>query len=112
MQGTEQDQASDFPAAGHVFEVNFGGDYVFNLDFKSDTQMTYTGQVGAFVGVVDTVAITAVKIRPGVYMIYWTESDQTEIVHVEDYDNGVVYTNITPPGKQAVHFKGTLKQID
>ncbi|MDR9900540.1 hypothetical protein G7B40_039300 [Aetokthonos hydrillicola Thurmond2011] len=104
-------QEGDFPAVGHVYKVNFGGDYVFLLNFKSDTELTFTGTVGQFKGYSETVQITPIKIRPQVFMVYWTEADKTEVVHVEDFEKGIVYTNIFTPNQPAVHLKGTLQRV-
>lgn len=104
-------QAADFPAVGNAYEVKFGGDYVFHLHFMSASEKIFAGQLGAFKEYVETVQITPVRIRPGAFMIYWKEASKTEVVHVEDFDNGVAFTNITPPGGPAVHLAGTLQRI-
>ncbi|MGE5382268.1 MAG: MoaF-related domain-containing protein [Omnitrophica WOR_2 bacterium] len=95
-----------FPGVGHVYEVDFS---VFraNLYFESETKMTYTRPDGGS----QTVKTTVTKIRPGVYMVYWQEADKSTVVHVEDYENGIVYTNITQNDMQFDNLKGTLKKL-
>lgn len=95
-----------FPAIGHVYEVNFG---VFRADlhFESETRMTYTRPDGGSA----TVKTTVTKIRPGVYMVYWQEEDKTTVVHVEDYENGIAYTNITQNDMTFDNLQGTLKKL-
>jgi hypothetical protein len=95
-----------FPAVGHVYEVNFGV-FVADLYFESETKMTYTLPDGTS----ETVKTTITQIRPGVYMVYWQEADKTTVVHVEDYENGVVYTNITRNDMRFDNLKGTLKKL-
>ncbi len=105
------EDALPFPAIGDVFEVNFGGDFIFHLYFKSDIEMTFTAMAGPTKGASETVHITAIPIRHGVFMLHWREAIGTEVVHIEDFDRGIVYTNITPPNAKSIHLKGTLKKV-
>jgi len=41
-----------------VYEVNFGGDFVFQLRFDSEKSMTFTRMVGKFKGFTEAEAIT------------------------------------------------------
>ena len=97
---------------GQKFKVNFGGEFVFQLDFHSDTQMTYAPILGAGFGEPETVKITMVEIRPNVYMVYWKEKSNTTVVHVEDFESGVVHTNITVDQDTFLNLSGTLTAIE
>ena len=99
-----------FPAVGHVYEANFGG-WVHHLHYKSETVMTFTNTDGPFPGTSETVQIAVTPIRPGVFLICWQEADKTTVVHVEDYDNGIVHTIITLPRGGFIQRSGTLKQV-
>jgi glyoxylase-like metal-dependent hydrolase (beta-lactamase superfamily II) len=103
-----------FPAIGRKAEVDFGGEYDFILDFYNEHSMTFTGQKPRANNrpITDTVEYTAVEIARGVYMVYWTEKDKTHVVHVQDYADGVVYTNITPPDGSFTNLRGTLRLLD
>ncbi len=85
-----------FPAIGHVYEANFGS-WVFHLYFKSKTVMTITNVAGPLNGTSETVQIAVTLIRPGVFMISWQEADKTTVVHIQDFENGIVHTNVTEP---------------
>lgn len=103
--------AQKFPAAGHVYIVDFGA-FVVELNFESDTKLTYTGiRPDGSRGQSETVWITATYIRDNVFMVTWQEGDKTTVVHVEDYENNVIYTNITNPNNTFQKFKGTVRQI-
>jgi len=39
------------------------------------------------------------------------EKDKTTVVHVRDFEKGIVYTNITRPDNTFVRLKGTLKKV-
>lgn len=99
-----------FPAVGHVYEANFGG-WVHHLHFKSETVMTLTIAEGPFKGTTETVQITVTPIRPGVFLTSWQELDKTTVVHLEDYENGIVHTNVTQRNGAFIRCSGTLKQV-
>lgn len=98
-----------YPAMGKKVEVKFG-DIVFQLDFARDGTMHFIGTEGAFKGVMDAVEYTAVEIRPNVFMVYWREPKVgANVVHIQDFEKGVVYTNIAQPNGQFLHMTGTLR---
>jgi glyoxylase-like metal-dependent hydrolase (beta-lactamase superfamily II) len=102
-----------FPAIGRKVEVDFGGEYQFELDFADEKTMTFRGLKPREEGLpTDTVKYTAIEIAPQVYMVYWTEKDKTNVVHIEDYGHGVVYTNISSPNGTFTNLKGTMKLLD
>jgi hypothetical protein len=103
--------SSDFPAIGKEVRVDFDGTG-FMLRFHNDKTMSFVGTSGKYKDAADTVEYTAVKIRPGLYMVYWIENiQQTRVVHIEDYDNSAVYTNIAAPDGEFSHMRGTLEII-
>jgi hypothetical protein len=99
-----------FPAVGHVYEANFGS-WVFHLHFKSETVMTLTNAEGLFKGISETVQISVTLIRPDVFMITWQEADRTTVVHVQDFENGIVHTYVTEPNGAFLCASGTLKKL-
>ena len=99
-----------FPAVGHVYEANFGG-WVHHLHFESETVMTLTNIEGPYSGVSETVQIAVTPIRQGIFLICWQEADKTTVVHVEDFENGIVHTNVTEPRGVFIHRSGTLKEV-
>lgn len=103
-------KAPELVMVGHVVEVNFG-QAAFDLEFHSATKMTYRRAGGPNAGAGETVAVQIKPIRPGVFMLTWVESDGTTVVHVEDYEQGVVFTNITASGGQFIQWHGTLKIV-
>ena len=99
-----------FPAVGHVYQANFGS-WVFQLHFESETVMTLTNAEGPFKGIAETVQISVTPIRPGVFMICWQEADKTTVVHIDDFENGIVHTCVTEPNGVFIHKSGTLKEV-
>ncbi len=95
---------------GNKFKADFG-QMAFQLHFESATQMTFAQILPEGFGSSETVQTTMVEIRPNVYMIYWKEKSGTTVTHVEDFQNEIVYTNITLADNTFINLKGTLTKI-
>jgi hypothetical protein len=52
-----------------------------------------------------------VELRPKLFMVTWREDTGLTNVDIEDYQNGVVYANMTTPSGSFVSAKGTLKKL-
>jgi len=103
--------APSFPAVGHTYEVDFGGGNAFSIEFKSDAEMVFTKRAEPNKGLVETVRFTHKVIRPDVFLIYWQEADKTTVVHVEDFGQGMIYTNITSPNGTFFNGSSHMKRI-
>lgn len=102
--------ASPYPPVGKIAEVNFDGSAVFNLHFRDNRTMSFEGTSGAFKGVKDTVEYTAVEVSRNVFMVYWHEPGEgSNVVHVQDWNTGTVYTNIAAKDNSFIHLKGTIR---
>ncbi len=98
------------PLVGHVFEADFGA-MTFHLHFETDNTMVLTQVRGPQVGMKQTVNIKKVEIRPNVYFVYWQEADKITVTDLQDYENQVVYANITTLKNEFLNLKGTLKPV-
>ncbi|MDR1730271.1 MAG: hypothetical protein LBR52_06380 [Prevotellaceae bacterium] len=104
--------ASAFPAIGRKAEVNFGGDYIFELNFEDERHMSFVGTTGSLKGSADHVEYTAIEVAPKVYMVYWSEPvNKSRVVHVEDFGSGTAYTNISAADGSFINLKGTIKLL-
>ena len=98
-----------YPGAGKDIDVDFGIT-TFRLSFADDHQMSFLGTAGSSKGVHDTVEYTARELRPGLYMIYWHEPHTGDnVVHIQDFDHGIVHTNIAKPDGRFLHMDGVMK---
>ncbi len=95
---------------GNKFKVDFGGDFVFELNFESEKKMTWTPLRGEE-RKPHTEEITMVEIRSNVYMVYWEEKEGNRVVHIQDYANGKVYTNIATPDGAYYNLNGPLTAV-
>lgn len=55
----------------------------------------------------ETVTIAVEPIRDGLFLVTWTESDKTTVVHLEDYRDNRIITNITTPRRVCRNSKAT-----
>ncbi|WP_228428578.1 MoaF-related domain-containing protein [Chryseobacterium daecheongense] len=105
------DVKSPYPAIGHKVEANFNG-LKFILDFKDNKTMTFIGVEGTLKGATDTVQYTAVEVAKNIFMVYWHEPKRGDnVTHVQDYNNNIVYTNISGADGSFLHLKGTLNIV-
>lgn len=101
-----------FPAVSHTYEAKFGA-MAFRLEFNADGKTMRFAEAAAkdFKAVAETVSYTAVPIRAGVYMVYWTEKSGATVVHVEDFERKIVHTNITNPDRTFYNLSGTWTRV-
>jgi hypothetical protein len=100
-----------FPAKGHCYLVDFKT-FRVELYFRSESSLTYTGvKPDGSSGSSETVSITVESIRDQLFLVTWQESDKTTVVHLEDYKNNSIITNITEPDGTFSKFHGTMKLI-
>src|SRR5262249_45387916 len=95
------------PDVGHIYEVHFDS-AVLNIRYESEEVMTLTDQAK---GTSETVRMSTTQIRSGVLMFSWQEVSKTTVVHVVDFENRIVYANITQSGGAFLRMKGTLKRL-
>lgn len=98
-----------YPAVGRSIKVDFG-DFAFRNTFKDAHHMTFLGLNGGYKGVTDNVLTTVVEVSPNVYMVYWSEPNSTKsnVVHVQNYNTGTVWTNIAAPDGKFYNMQGKL----
>lgn len=102
---------SSFPATGHIYIADFNV-LRFELDFTSPGSLTYTLlQADGSRGNSETVAIVAEELRPGLFLVTWTEANGTTVVHIEDFERGTIITNITGPDHSFNQLSGDLSKV-
>jgi hypothetical protein len=102
-----------FPASGHSYLVDFK-QFKVKLSFASSSDsLTYVVQnPDGSAGQTETVAIRVEAIGPQIFLVTWQESDKTTVVHVEDYANNTIITNITNPDLSFEQHHGSFSRID
>ena|ERR1700730_1164416 len=103
---------SPFPAGGHRYLVDFKA-FKVELFFASETSLTWTqiNKDGSR-GDSETETIRVTPIKDELFLVTWQESDNEAVVHLEDYKNNTIITNITDPNTQSIQiFHGTMTLI-
>jgi hypothetical protein len=103
-----------FPGTGHKYLVDFQT-FKVTHSFTSDTSLTYVVlNPDGSAGETKTVVIKTENIAPDVYLVTWVESDNTTVVHIEDYGRNTIIANITspPPNFGFNQFHGTFQPAD
>ena len=102
-----------YPPVGRAIKVDFGA-FAFRNSFKDARHMTFLGLNGGYEGVTDNVQTTVVEVSPNVFMVYWSEPNSTKsnVVHVQNYNTGTVWTNIAAPDGQFYNMSGTMTVVD
>lgn len=81
------------------------------LYFETDNSMVFTIIDGGALtekGYSERVETTVAEVRPQVYMVAWKEKSGSTVTHVEDHENGVIYSNATLPDGGFYTMKGTI----
>jgi hypothetical protein len=100
-----------FPGTGHRYLVDFLA-FRVELYFQSDSSLTYTGvKADGSHGASETVSIVIEAIRDQLFLVTWQESDKTTVVHLEDYKQSTIITNITDPDGKFSKFHGQMTLI-
>ncbi|MFD8384680.1 hypothetical protein ACFV2X_40205 [Streptomyces sp. NPDC059679] len=97
--------------ADHSYRFDLG-DLKVRFTFDSPTQGSFVVEHGAGLapdGHAETVALKLQEIREGVCLNSWTEVSGATVTHLEDFENGQLYSNVTVDGK-LYHFIGTIKE--
>ena len=102
-----------YPPIGRAIKVDFGA-FAFRNSFKDAHHMTFLGLNGGYKGVTDSVLPTVVEVSPKVFMVYWSEPNSTKsnVVHVQNYNTGTVWTNIAAPDGKFYNIQGKMTVVE
>lgn len=82
------------------------------LYFETEDSMIFTVLEGGSLtetGYVERVDTTIAEVRPNVYMVAWKEISGATVTHVEDHENGIIYSNATLPDGSFYTMKCIIK---
>jgi len=98
------------PIVGHTFEVDFG-EFAFHTTFESDSRLTFEPIKGTL-GTIETVSYKKIEICPNAYLLFWQEKDKTTVTGYWNFEEQVVYSNVTLPESTFVNLKGHLRPLE
>jgi hypothetical protein len=101
----------DFPGSGHNYLADFGA-FRVKLSFASSTSLTYFALApDGTTAATETVAIAVQPIAADVFLVTWQEADKTTVVHIEDFGQKTIITNITNPDLTFEQHRGVFSEI-
>ncbi len=107
-------QPESFSIFGSVFEAEFE-DKTFHLYYEDlgggDASLTLTEIRGPNAGNKLILKAKVMELRPKLFMVTWQEPNMESVTEIEDYENGVLYANITSPKDHFFTLKATLQMI-
>ncbi len=95
---------------GRRFKADFG-EKAFTLFYEAYDTLALTAVKGPDTGRLQKLHVTITELRPNLFMVNWQEENKLAVTDIEDYENGVVYANMTTPSDNFVTAKGTLQEI-
>ena len=101
-------RADAYPV-GIVFEVTFDA-FTARLTTLPDDHIRFHIAEGPYAHT-ETVKIAASRIRAGVLAVSWVEASGATVVHVEDFERGVVHSYATLPGGSFLRMQGPIRLI-
>lgn len=85
------------------------------LFFETHNSMVFTVIEGGSLtenGYSERVETTVAEVRPQVYMVAWKEISGATVTHVEDHENGIIYSNATLHDGSFYTMKGTIRRVN
>lgn len=98
---------------GKTFLADLGA-FKSELFFESDDTLIFkiaSGGGPAEPGHTEQVKIAITEVRPQVYMIAWKEATGATVTHIEDHENGILYSNATLPDGSFYTMTGTIRPL-
>ncbi|KGO88443.1 hypothetical protein Q765_00600 [Flavobacterium rivuli WB 3.3-2 = DSM 21788] len=96
---------------GKTFLADLGA-FKSELFFESENSLVFKivdGGGPGEQGHTEKVQITISQVRPQVYMVAWKEATGATVTHIEDHENGILYSNATLPDGSFYPMKGTIR---
>jgi hypothetical protein len=99
---------------GSVFEAIFV-DKTFHLSYKDEgdgkATLTLIEIRGPNSGNMLLLPVKIVELRPKLFMVTWQEPNKETVTEIEDYENGVLYANITSPKDKFFTLRAELRTL-
>lgn len=102
-------ESADAYPVGIVFDVVFDA-FSARLTTLSGDRLRFHIAEGPYAKT-ETVEMTANPIRPGVFVVSWVEASGATVVHVEDFERGVVRSHATLPNGTFLRMQGPIHLV-
>jgi len=102
---------NDTPASlvGKSFDCIFGS-FVPRLTVLSPSELRVQATIGE-THIDEVVKSDLTDVRPGVFIVNWTEQNGTFVVQVQDHENNVVHNYARLPDGQSFCAQGSIQPV-
>ncbi|MER5178269.1 hypothetical protein ABT009_07810 [Streptomyces sp. NPDC002896] len=108
--------AEQIPVIGRSFLYDFGESAKYKLHFLAEDKLdvTVVADTSYASGTVNRFDIARTELRSNLWMVTWTEpATGNTVTHVQDYENGIAYTNITDLASRGFwNLKGHITPVE
>jgi len=94
---------------GKVFDCSFG-EFVPRLTVLSPTELRVQATIGG-TEINEIVQSDVASVRPGLFIMSWTEQNGTFVVQVQDHDSKVVHNYARLADGQLFRAQGAIAQV-
>lgn len=101
-------RAEEYPV-GVAFDVIFDA-FKVRLTTLSDDRLRFEIAEGPYART-ETVRIAVTPIRPGVFAVSWVEAEGATVVHVEDFQRGIMHSYATLSDGSFLRMQGPIHFI-
>lgn len=101
-------EKDEFSIVGQTFLADFG-EKALTLFYENKNKLILTAIRGPEAGRIQKLTVNIVELRTKLFMVNWQEENKLTVTDIEDYENGIVYANMTTPNDNFVTVRGTLK---
>jgi hypothetical protein len=102
----QPDEPSGLPV-GETFEARVDN---VTLHFRVDSP-TAVAVLNTTTRAEDVVDVMSSEIRPGVFVFSWHQADGASVVHIDDFERGVIHIHVTNRDGSVWRAKGTLRRV-
>ena len=106
--------ATSHRVVGQRFRFDFGPNAIYDLHFVDARHLDVVVAGASYPpGTLNHFDVEMTEIGPSLYMVTWIEpATGNTVTHVEDYERGIAYTNITDlASRQFWRLTGTIRPI-
>lgn len=99
-------EARDFPGLGHRYQVDYGEEIKFDIEFKGIDKVIFSHSHNPVTS--ESLAINIYPIKTKTYLMSWQSKEGSTVVHVVDFETELIQTHITSPNGELSYKAGSI----
>jgi hypothetical protein len=102
----QAEEPSGLPV-GELYEARLGN---VTLQFRIDSPDAISIPDPMLPGA-DSIEMMSSELRPGLFVFSWHQADGASVVHMDDFEQGVIHIHLTNRDGSVWRAKGTLRRM-